>query len=155
MPDPHPLAALAGTWRGEGQGEYPTIADFAYSEELVIQPVPDRPLAHWRSTTRDATSGEPRHAESGFLRATPAGPELVVAHGFGVVEVGAGRLTEGALTLRSTGLLGSPSAKRVEEVERRYELDGDTIRYTIAMAAVGVGLTHHLRAELRRDRTDS
>jgi hypothetical protein len=153
MSDPHPLAALAGTWRGEGRGEYPTIADFAYTEELVILPVPGRPLAHWRSTTRDAASGEPRHAESGFLRATPAGPELVVAHGFGVVEVAAGQLTDGALTLHSTGLLGAASAKRVDEVERRYALDGDTIHYTIAMAAVGVGLTHHLRADLHRSAT--
>jgi hypothetical protein len=153
MPGSHPLAALAGTWRGQGEGEYPTIVSFAYAEELVIQPVPDRPLAHWRSTTRDAATGEPRHAESGFLRLTPAGPELVVAHGFGVVEVAAGELADDGLTLRSTGLLGTPSAKRVDAVERRYRLDGDTIRYTIAMAAVGVDLTHHLRAELHRSPT--
>lgn len=150
MPDAHPLAELAGTWTGRGAGEYPTIEDFAYAEELVIQPVPGRPLAHWRSTTRDVTSHEPRHAESGFLRATPAGVELVVAHGFGIVEAAAGSLDDGVLALRSTGLVGTASAKQVDEVERRYELDGDTLRYTIAMAAVGVGLTHHLRAELQR-----
>jgi hypothetical protein len=146
----HPLAVLAATWRGGGAGEYPTIAAFSYTEELVITPVPDRPLAHWRSTTREATSGEPRHAESGFLRVTPAGVELVVAHSFGIVEVGAGSLDGTVLSLRTTGLLGTASAKQVDEVQRRYELDGDTLRYTIAMAAVGVPLTHHLRAELRR-----
>jgi hypothetical protein len=154
MPETHPLAELAGVWRGRGEGEYPTIHDFAYTEELVIQPVPDRPLAHWRSTTRDAASGEARHAESGFLRATPAGAELVVAHGFGIVEAAAGSLTPSGLTLRTTGLLGTASAKQVDEVERRYELDGDTLRYTIAMAAVGVPLTHHLRAELQRQPAD-
>jgi hypothetical protein len=146
----HPLAALAATWRGGGAGEYPTIAGFSYTEELVVAPVPERPLAHWRSTTRDAGTGEPRHAESGFLRATPAGVELVVAHTFGIVEVTAGSFDGSVLALRSTGLLGTASAKHVEEVERRYELDGDVLRYTIAMAAVGVPLTHHLRAELRR-----
>lgn len=155
MADPHPFAALAGTWEGRGDGQYPTIDDFAYTEELVIQPVPDRPLAHWRSTTQDGPTGEPRHAESGFLRSTPDGVELVVAHAFGIVETAAGSFTSsgpgtGALHLDSTGLVGTASAKRVDEVERRYELDGEVLRYTIAMAAVGVPLTHHLRAELRR-----
>ena len=150
MTDDHPLADLAGTWRGRGAGEYPTIRPFEYDEELVVVPVPGRPLAHWRSTTRDAATGEPRHAESGFLRRTDAGVELVVAHGFGIVETATGRLEAGVLALRSGGLLGTPSAKFVELVERRYELDDETLRYTVAMAAVGVALTHHLRAELRR-----
>jgi hypothetical protein len=149
----HPFVLLAGTWRGDGHGQYPTIADFAYSEELVILPVPGRPVAHWRSTTRDAATGEPRHAESGFLRAATssgADSELVVAHSFGICEAAAGRWDGRLLHLRSTGLLGTATAKRVDAVERRYELDGDVLGYTIAMAAVGVPLTHHLAGELRR-----
>ena len=150
MSDVHPLTALAGTWRGGGEGSYPTISPFAYTEELVISPVPGRPLAHWRSTTRDAASGEPRHAESGFLRSTAGGVELVAAHGFGIVEAAAGSFDGRLLALRSTGLLGTASAKRIDEIERRYELDGELVRYTITMAAVGLPPTHHLRAELRR-----
>jgi len=151
MAEDHPFALLAATWRGTGQGEYPTIASFEYTEEFVITPVPGRPVAHWRSATRDAATSEPRHAESGFIRTTPNGIELVVAHTFGIVEAAAGSFDGDVLTLRSTGLLGTASAKQVDEVERRYEFDGDALRYTIAMAAVGVELTHHLRAELRRD----
>ena len=150
MSDDHPLVALAATWRGGGQGEYPTIGDFAYTEELVIATVPDRPLAHWRSTTRDASTGEPRHAESGFLRVTPDGLELVVAHGFGIAETATGNFDGGVLSLRSNRVLGTATAKQVDQVERRYEFGGDTVKYTIAMAAVGVPLTHHLRAELHR-----
>jgi len=150
MAEDHPFAALAATWRGTGRGEYPTIASFEYTEEFAIAPVPGRPVAHWRSATRDAASGEPRHAESGFLRSTANGIELVVAHTFGIVEATAGSFDGGVLTLRSTGLLGTASAKQVDEVERRYEFDGDALRYTIAMAAVGVELTHHLSAELER-----
>jgi hypothetical protein len=150
MPAPHPFAAQEGTWRGVGTGSYPTIADFNYAEELVITPVPDRPVAHWRSTTRDAVTGEPRHAESGFLRATAQGVELVVAHTFGIVEAASGSCDGGVLGLQSSGLLGTASAKRVDEVNRHYEFDGEALRYAIAMAAVGVPLTHHLRAELRR-----
>lgn len=146
----HPLAALAGTWRGDGHGEYPTIAEFDYTEELVVTPVPDRPLAHWRSTTRDAVTGEPRHAENGFLRAVTGGVELVVAHGFGIVETAAGALAGDHLTLDSLAVVGTVTAKQVDTISRRYELAGDELRYTIAMAAVGQPLTHHLRAELRR-----
>src|SRR5918995_1803394 len=147
-PNEHPFAALAGTWRGRGAGEYPTIEAFAYMEELAIEPVPGRPIAHWRSRTRDAATGEPRHAESGFLRSTANGIELVVAHTFGIVEATAGSIDGDVLALRSTGLLGTGSAKQVDEVARRYEFDGDSLRYTIAMSAVGVDLTHHLSAEL-------
>ena len=45
-PDGHPFADLAATWRGAGEGEYPTIADFAYTEEPVITPCPTAP---WRT----------------------------------------------------------------------------------------------------------
>ena len=102
MSEDHPLAALSGIWSGTGRGEYPTIADFAYTEELVIIPVPGRPLAHWRSATRDAATNEPRHAESGFLRATAQGVELVVAHGFGIVETAIGSFDGEILALRTT-----------------------------------------------------
>src|SRR5205085_4207840 len=123
---------------------------FTYREELVVEAVPARPLAQWRSRTRDAETGEPRHAELGFLRSVGDDVELAVAHGFGVVETAVGRWHGTSLMLASGGLLGTPSAKEVVEVERRYDLDGDVLRYTVSMAAVGEPLTHHLRAELHR-----
>jgi hypothetical protein len=150
MPEDHPFAPLAGTWLGTGHGEYPTIADFTYREELIVIPVPGRPVAHWRSTTRDAETGEPRHAESGFLRATPSGVELVLAHSFGVAETAVGAFDGEVLSVEAGGLLGTPSAKRVDEVDRRYVVGPDVLRYDIAMGAVGVPLTHHLSAELHR-----
>src|SRR5262245_9888971 len=104
MGEDHVFAPLAGTWRGSGRGQYPTIVDFEYTEEFVIAPIAGRPIAHWRSATRDAASSEPRHAESGFLRSTHNGIELVLAHTFGIVEANAGSLDDGVLMLRSTGL---------------------------------------------------
>jgi hypothetical protein len=75
----------------------------------------------------------------------------VVAHTFGVVETTAGTLECGNLTLGSTGLLGTASAKQIDEVQRRYHFDAGSLRYTVAMAAVGVPLTHHLSADLHRE----
>jgi hypothetical protein len=151
MDAPHPFASLAGRWRGRGEGSYPTIDPFAYDEELVVETVPARPIAHWRSRTIDAATSEPRHGESGFLRSTPAGIELVLAHSFGLVETATGTFADGHLTLASTSMVGTETAKQVDQVERRYELVGDTLRYAVSMAAVGEPLTHHLEATLRRD----
>ncbi len=145
------LAEMAGTWRGSGAGSYPTIDDFGYVEELVIAPVPGRPVAHWRSRTTDAATGEPRHAESGFLRLVDGRWEMVVAHSFGITEIAAGEATDaGRLELDSSELHGTPGAKSVDAVRRRYRWDGDLLRYQISMAAVGVPMTHHLAAELHR-----
>lgn len=145
----HPFSGWAGTWTGDGHGDYPTIAGFAYTEELVIEPVPGRPVAHWRSRTRDASSGEPRHAESGFLRSVAGGVELVVAHSFGVVEAAAGTFDGQTLSLAAAGLGRTATAKQVDRVERRYEVESGVMAYVMSMAAVGVPLTHHLRGTLR------
>lgn len=150
MPLDHPFASLAGSWRGRGDGSYPTIAPFRYVEELVVEPVPGRPIAHWRSRTRDAASDEPRHAESGFLRSTPPGIELVLAHNFGLAEVAAGTFEHGVLSLSSTTIPGTATARQVDRIERRYVFDGDRLRYTTAMAAVGNPTGVHLRASLAR-----
>lgn len=146
----HPLELLSGTWRGRGEGSYPTIADFAYEEELTIIPVEGKPIARWSSTTRDAHTGEARHSESGFLRSMAGGVELVLAHSFGVVELSGGRIDGGRLELSSADLHATATSKRVDRVDRTYTFEGDSMRYTLDMAAVGMPLTHHLAATLSR-----
>lgn len=144
------LTALAGTWRGRGAGSYPTIANFEYTEELTVEPVPGRSMAHWQARSADGRTGEPRHAESGFLRITSSGAELVVAHSFGIVEIAGGPAIEPELALVSSVVWSSATAKTVDRVERVYRLDGDRLEYQLSMAAVGVPLTHHLAATLHR-----
>lgn len=150
-----PFEQLVGRWVGEGSGEYPTIAPFSYRETLEVVALAGRPMATWRSTTSDASSGAARHAETGFLRATANGCELVVAHGFGVTEIAVDPDVDpdprrnsfrfGSITMAMT-----PSAKQVDAVVRTISVDGDVLVYEVAMAAVGVAMTHHLSARLTR-----
>jgi hypothetical protein len=155
---PHPdiahLAPLLGVWRGEGHGEYPTIDSFDYEEEIHFGHV-GRPFLTYRQRTRAADDGRSLHAETGYLRC--AGPdriELILAHPTGITEICEGTLAvddEGLhLDMGSTHIGRTSTAKLVTALGRTFRLSGDTIDYTLRMAAVGQPEQHHLAASLRR-----
>lgn len=152
-PDPDPLMGLLGTWRGRGSGEYPTIEDFEYVEEVTFGHV-GKPFLTYRQATRHAVDDRPLHAEVGYWR--PVGTdrvEVVLAHPTGIAEILEGSVLTGATTvfdLRTRSVSLTSTAKEVTELHRHLELTGDTLRYRLAMAAVGHPLTHHLEAELHR-----
>lgn len=153
-PDVECLSPLLGTWEGRGSGEYPTIEGFDYFESVIFAHV-GKPFLTYNQRTRAADDGRPLHSETGYVRA-PSGNtvELVIAHPTGVTEIDEGsiEMTTGGLvlTLTSTTIGLSGSAKTVIAVERHIELDGDELRYRLAMAAVDQPLTHHLQALLVR-----
>jgi hypothetical protein len=152
--DPHPqiapLAFLLGTWRGEGQGVYPTIESFGYGEEIVFAHV-GKPFLAYRQRTWALDDQRPLHAEAGYLRRTADGAlEWVLAHPTGIAEIAVGELDGMALTLRTTRVAATPTAKPVEAVERAVRVDGDELAYEVRMAAVGQPLQLHLTALLRR-----
>ncbi len=153
-PDIEPLAFLLGTWRGEGAGEYPTIASFRYGEEVRFGHA-GKPFLAYTQRTWDLDDERPLHAESGYWRPVP-GPdgwprlEVVVAHPTGLLEMQGGTLAGHRIELQSLTVVGTPTAKEVRAVDRVVDVDGDELRYTLAMAAVGLPMTHHLAATLHR-----
>lgn len=146
------LSALIGTWRGEGAGEYPTINSFTYSEELVIE-TSGKPFLNYRQRTW-SPAGDPMHTEVGFLRAPrPDAVEFIISQPTGQTELLEGVFTELAdgFRLELTGrIMNTATAKQVDATRRTLEVVGDDLTYDFAMAAVGVPMTHHLRATLTR-----
>ncbi|MFF0530092.1 peroxynitrite isomerase [Nocardia amikacinitolerans] len=153
-PDIAPLASLLGTWRGGGHGEYPTIEPFDYLEEIRFGHL-GRPFLTYRQRTRAADGSRSMHAETGYLRCPrPDHVELILAHPTGITEICEGELTitdgEVRMEFDSTSIGRSSTAKVVTALGRSFRVAGDTIDYTLRMAAVGEPLTHHLAATLHR-----
>ena len=97
----------------------------------------------------------PLHTETGYLRApTPNRIEWILAHPTGITEIQQGQLLTDGETLQmdliSTEIGRAESAKEVLAVGRSIEIHGDTLTYTLRMAAVGQPLQYHLSAVLRR-----
>jgi hypothetical protein len=153
-PDLAGLAVLVGSWAGEGEGSYPTIEPFRYREEVVFGHA-GKPFLAYRQATVNLATGLPAHAEAGYLRAVaPGRVELVLAHPTGIAELAQGEVLDhpDGLTLHlvTSTVSRTATAKEVTNVERRISVTGDTLRYQVAMAAVGLPLQHHLAAELHR-----
>jgi len=111
-----------------------------------------KPFLAYTQRTWHAGDGRPLHAETGYLRRPGGGPdvELVLAHPTGIVEVYAGTL-DGSRLLLETSLVGrTATAKDVTALRRQITVEGDTLAYTVDMAAVGRQLNHHLAARLTR-----
>ena len=153
-PDCRSLAPLIGVWRGEGEGDYPTIDAFRYVEELTFSHV-GKPFLAMVQGTRDADDGRPLHSETGYLRPQSDGTvELVLAQASGVLEIDSGPVMTTAegieLDLRSLEVPRSPTAKSVTQVRRRLLVSGDELVSEAWMAAVGLPIEKHLSAVLHR-----
>lgn len=144
------LLFLRGTWRGAGQGIYPTIEPFDYTEEVTYVPGPGKPFLMYTQRTWRAGSDVPLHSEVGYLRGFGDDTaELVIAQPTGIVEIHTGSVS--GTTLHFDGEAHTtPAARSVSRTHRNLTVDGDELHYTLDMEAVGQRLQHHLEATLRR-----
>ncbi|WP_432559527.1 FABP family protein [Granulicoccus sp. GXG6511] len=144
------LAPLLGTWRGEGHGTYPTIESFDYVDEWEFS---ENGKPFLRFVERTWIGGEPRHTEVGYIRCpAPGVVEIVAAIPTGQAECGTGSVdvSDGLVVATDATVGNTESAKQVDRIVRRFEVDGDTLTYGMEMAAVGEPLTLHLKATLQR-----
>lgn len=145
-----PLSFLLGTWRGRGEGHYPTIEPFEYLEEISFSHV-GKPFIAYTQRTRHAMTDLPLHAEAGYFRPTGSATfEFIVVQPSGIVEMHGGSIDGQRLTLDTSSVLTTPTAKSVTQVRRIIEVEAATLTYDLSMAAVGLPLQHHLHATLVR-----
>ncbi|KAG8365303.1 hypothetical protein BUALT_Bualt18G0090500 [Buddleja alternifolia] len=170
-PAVQPLSSLLGTWRGQGEGTFPTIAPFKYSEEVQFSHSPNK--------TWELSSGEAMHSESGYWRPKLDGTiEVVIAQSTGLVEVQLfmfcygenfkntgsafrfyalmlyfnlqkGTYDEQISVKLKSALVGNGS--KVNEIHRVFELiNGEELSYVVEMATILTSLQTHLKACLRK-----
>ncbi|XAR67234.1 hypothetical protein NMG60_11001913 [Bertholletia excelsa] len=149
-PAVRPLSYLLGTWRGQGQGGFPTITSFNYGEELRFSHPANKPVIAYSQKTWKLDSGEPMHAESGFWRPKPDGTiEVVIAQSTGLVEVQKGTYnSEEKVVKLQSQLVGN--ASKVREITRVFKLVAGELSYEVDMATNLTNLQTHLRASLKK-----
>ena len=150
-PDVEPFVFMLGTWRGRGEGSYPTIDDFTYTEEVSFSHG-GKPFLAYTQKTRDGETGLPLHTEAGYWRFPSI--ELVIAQPTGIMEALSGDFeageSGGRFEFTCPDVVVTETAVTVARTIRRFTFDGDTLTYDMAMAAVGQPMTHHLSATLNR-----
>ena len=150
------LFFLEGTWAGEGRGQFPGVTSFDYRETLVFTRRDEKNLAYQQRAQKHYDGGTeylPSHWESGFISSLENG-ELQLVNiqigGRSEILVGSIELRDGIFRIHflSKALNNDP---RMVSSARTFELEGDTLRYDMAMHTTKVEqLTPHLKITLQR-----
>ncbi|KAJ8761749.1 hypothetical protein K2173_004559 [Erythroxylum novogranatense] len=145
-----PLSYLLGTWRGEGEGGFPTISSFSYGEELHFSALPGKPVISYTQKTWKLNSGEPMHAESGYWRPKSDGAiEVVISQSTGLVEVQKGTYnTQDKIIKLESEQVGN--ASKVRKINRVFELVNGKLCYVVQMGTNAIALQPHLKAVLKK-----
>ena len=145
-----PVAFLLGTWRGEGEGQYPSIKPFRYREEIRFTHN-GKAFLIYAQRTEAIDTGLPMHAEAGYLRLVGDGRvEFVVAQPIGFAEISLGRVDGQRIEVQCATVARTPTAKPVTSISRSLWLDGETLRYELKMGMEGAPLARHLQASFHR-----
>lgn len=165
-----PLTWLIGHWTGVGTGQYPTIEDFRFGQEVSFS-TDGRPfLSYWSRSwllDDDGNRVRPLATEAGFWRPRPDNRvEVTLAHPTGYSEIWTGTVevtgienavvTGARAQLSTEAIARTESSKELTAGERLYGLVNGRLLWTYDMAAVGQSMTNHLAATLMpADRTEA
>lgn len=157
------LSWLLGRWTGVGLGQYPTIEDFRFGQEVEFT-CDGRPFLSYRSQSwlldSEGNQVRPLGKESGYWRPRPDNHvEVTLTHPVGYSEIWYGqvivngvenaRITGAQLELTTDLVARTESAKEYTQGHRLYGLVEGELMWTFDMAAVGEPLSNHLAARLR------
>ena len=145
-----PVAFLLGTWRGDGEGQYPTIKPFRYREEIRFTQN-GKPFLIYTQRTEAIDTGQPLHGEAGYLRLVGDGRvEFVIAQPIGFAEISLGRVNGQRIDVECASVGRTPTAKPVTSISRSLWLEGESLNYELKMGMGDVRLARHLVASFRR-----
>ncbi len=159
-----PISWLIGRWVGVGLGQYPTIENFRFGQEVSFS-TDGRPfLSYWSRSwllDDDGNQVRPLATETGFWRPRPENHfEVTLAHPTGFAEIWYGNvevtgienatITGARATLTTDAVMRTESAKEYGQGERLYGLVDGKLLWTFDMAAMGQVMQNHLSASLTR-----
>jgi hypothetical protein len=150
------LDLLAGTWKGEGRGQFPGVTSFGYRETLVFTRRDEKILAYEQRTQKlydGQTEYLQSHWENGFISILENGDLQMVniqIGGRNEILIGNIEVREDMFRVHfvSKALNNDP---RMISSARTFELENDTLRYEMEMHTTKVTQsTSHLKIALQR-----
>jgi len=159
-----PWTWLLGVWVGVGTGQYPTIEDFRFGQEVAFS-ADGRLFLSYISRSwlldDDGNRVRPLATEAGYWRPKEDNRiEVTLSHAMGYSEIWYGRLevtglenavvTGARVDLRTDVVARTETAKEYTDGHRLYGLVEGHLLWTFDMAAVGESLVNHLAASLSR-----
>lgn len=154
------LTLLAGIWAGEGRGQFPTVTSFDYRETLTFTRRDEKTLAYEQRTQKrydGQTEWLESHWENGFIRILDNGSLELTSAQIGRTEVLVGSIESTNELFRihfvSKTITNDP---RMISSARRFELEGDTLRYEMEMQTKAVERSEkHLEITLHRTKENT
>ena len=155
-----PVAWLLGRWEGAGVVGYPTMESANFGQEIEVTH-DGRPFLRWNSRTwllaEDGSQVRPLATEAGFWRVgglaaegSGSSVEFLLTHPTGYVEIYLGTVDNGQINLQTDVVARTETAKEYSAATRIYGLVGGDLLWAMDMAAVGIALTSHASAQLKK-----
>ncbi|KAM4694598.1 peroxynitrite isomerase THAP4 [Discoglossus pictus] len=151
-----PLSWMLGSWVSEptGEGEFPTIQPFRYTEEVSITHA-GQPMLNFMFWASNPETGKALHRESGFIRIKPGTNHVafICAQNLGIVEIEEGEVQGQQLCLSSQSISRTSFASEpyVEQISRTFRLTPEgKLEQTVSMATSNQPLTPHLHVTYRK-----